>query len=149
MKNKPSMDRKKIANEVIKAINKAGYENIDPNELFEGIDELYRKPSLTQVVDEEMPIIICYDLIFFQRYGIDMPDNPEAALFDLYNDKHGRNGLKYVYHSAKVWFRHLRFFLIDNPDQEQLDSAVDEFKNILEGRYFEYNHDLEIVLIKS
>jgi len=125
-----------VARKVEETLNIAGYETINPKEFFDGIDKLYRQPSLTQVIKEETPVILGHDSQFFLRYDIKVPEKPEVALFDFYYSDHGRNELERVYNTAKVWFRHLRFFSIDEPNQEELFHAVDEFKKIIEGKYF-------------
>ena len=129
------MDDQNNVEDVVGGIKKwahdQGMERAEPTAFFEGIDELYRKPSLTQVVDEEIPRIIEADPNFFEKYGIDLPKNQEVRLFDLYYNQQGRRGMERVYHSAKVWFRHLHFFLVDHPDQTELNHAVDEYKRIL------------------
>jgi len=109
---------------------------IEPTTFFEGIDELYKKPSSRQVVDEELPRIINADPGFFERYGINLPGNQEVHLFNLYYETQGRRGLKRVHYSAKVCFRHIRFSLIDYPDQNRLNNAIEKYKIILEGNYF-------------
>lgn len=126
-----------IVKSIKRRVSNQGMEVLEPTAFFDGINKLYIKPSLRQVIDEELPRIIKADPRFFERYDINLPENQEVHLFDLYYDKHSRRGMERVYHSAKVWFRHLRFFLINHPDQDELNHAVDEYKKILEGNYFD------------
>ena len=127
---------KDVVRNIEKWAHDQGMEIAEPRVFFDGIDELYRRPSLSQVIGEELPRIVEADPHFFAKYGIDLPENQEAYLFDLYYDKHGRKGMERVCYSAKVWFRHLRFFLVDHHDQDELNNTVDEYKKILDGDYF-------------
>jgi len=118
-------------------LEKAGFPTLNAKEFFRGLNETYGKPSLTSIVEEEIPQIIEHSPSFFEEYEIELPQNLEVYLFDQYYSTHGEKGLKRVYHSAKVWFGYLRFFLIDHPDKKELANSISKFKKILDGKYFE------------
>lgn len=125
-------------------IKRDGYQIIECADFFESIRQRYVIPSLSEIIAEETPFILARDPLFFKRYDIHVPENPEVALFDLYHDirktdesRPLADQMASVYHSAKVHFRHLRYFLIDHPDKKELQRVVKGFKSILEGRIFE------------
>ena len=111
---------------------------VDSDDFFAGIDALYRRPSLSEVIAEEVPIIQEYDPTFLERNGIYFPNDPEGVFFDLYCDLYGKEGIgdrmHRVYWSAKVWTRQIRYMLVPEiKDQEQLDYAISNLKKIFEG----------------
>lgn len=110
---------------------------LDSKTLFDGIYNRYTKPSLSQVISEELPQIIDADPNFFEKYDLNLPVDPETYLFELYYSSYGTSGMEQVHHSSKVWFRHIRFFLLDHPDKKELNHAIDEYKKILSGTYLE------------
>ena len=134
------MDDQEDIGDVVDALKKWAHDQ--GKEVLEGSDHLgeierqFIIPSLKQVVDEELPRIIEADPGFFEKHGIVLPTNQEVHLFDLYYDRHREEGMKRVIHSAKVRFRHLRFFLVDHPDRGELNQTIIAYKKILDGSYF-------------
>ncbi len=118
-----------------KTLNALGYETPDATDFFKGIQEYYVKPSIADVVTEELLQIAEHDPNFLKNQGIILPDNLESYISNLYLDSHGEKGVKSVIYSAKVIFRHIRFFLVTNPDEEELTHTITEFKKLLEGNY--------------
>ena len=135
---KPSKDVDRAAAKIVEAGRQAGFvvgEPMTADEFFGAIDRHYRKPTLAQVIAEEKPIILEREPYFFQRYGIKLPKKPDVALFDLYWDEHGREGIQEILYISKVNFRHLRFFLIDHPDEERIRHHASSFRDIVRGKY--------------
>ncbi len=124
----------KVADSIKKFAQDEGLQVVDARDFFKGIEELYLKPSLTQVVEEEMPQLLKADPNFFKTYGINLPENLETYLSDLYSSR-GKSYLRSVLHSAKVRFRHLHFHLAEHPDRKELYNTIREFKKILDGKY--------------
>jgi len=127
------------ADETVEHIKKVcrnlGWNPIEDSKFLEGIENYYVKPSLIQIVNEELPQILRHDPEFFRKYNINLPERVDVAIFDMYYDKSGVKGVKSATHAAKVYFRHLRFFLIDHPDREQLYETIESFKKILAGNH--------------
>jgi len=137
---KPSMEietPKKAADPITDALKNAGYKTVDAKTFMNGLEERYQKHSLQEIVAEEVPQILQKDPQFFEKYRIDLPEKVDGAVFDLYYDKYGAEGVKKATMKAKVWMRHLRFYLVDSPDEKELNHAIDEFKIILAGRCLE------------
>ncbi|MBI2545036.1 MAG: hypothetical protein HYW22_00335 [Candidatus Aenigmarchaeota archaeon] len=142
-------DRKKQIREVgerIKShIQKAGYQVVDADEFFEGIDELYRKPSVDQVVSEELPAIVAADPTILERNGIDLTNVGERIrqlyqnnpwMVSHYSDSEG-GPVGRVEWTVKVWLRHVRFFMVDSPDSYELAKDLDNLRRTLDGRWIE------------
>ncbi|HLC63257.1 MAG TPA: hypothetical protein VJJ21_02965 [Candidatus Nanoarchaeia archaeon] len=112
-----------------KHLHEGGYEVVDATAFFNGIDELYRKPTVEQVVQEELPTILNIDQDIFIRNQIDI-SNTSNLLSRLY---HGKD-LENASWQFKVGFRHIRFFLRDAPEEkEQLEYTIKNLKIILNG----------------
>ncbi len=95
----------------------------------------YHKTPLNKIVNEELPKIIEEDPSFFEKYGIDLPENHELHLFELYFEKQGREGLRRASYSAGLWFDHLHLYMKELP--EELDHAIEEYKKAIDGTYFD------------
>ncbi len=123
-----------------RAIREAKFEVIDHGDFFNSLQELYLKPSIEQVIAEELPLILAQDPQFFLRNQIYL-GNVTESLGRLYGEgsamyqKVGDQALGDATHSFKVLLRHVRFFMIDHPDQSELQKQVDEIKEILKGEY--------------
>jgi len=134
------MRRKKRRQEINEAadkikeyLNNAGYETSDADDLFSGVDRLYRKPTIEQVVEEELPIIQSIYPDIFIRNRIDTRDIPQQLL-KMYREE----DLGQVHWSFKVAFRHIKFFLRDAPEEtEQLEETIETLKLIFNGRLIE------------
>ncbi len=117
-----------LTDRIVISIQDLGYEVIDPKEFFTGIDRYYRKPSIETVIKEETPQIIAADPTLLERNQISL-EGVSGRLRQLYDKAFDRAS-----YGFKVWLRHVRFFLIDHPNQEELRHAVDELKKVLDGR---------------
>lgn len=132
-----------IGEAVKRRFEEAGYSVVDAQTLFDGIDKLYRKPSVEDVIEEELPRILSADPQFFLRNQINLAVVTER-LNDLYanepeiKEKYD-SPVNRVSHSFKVWLRHIRYFMVDHPDNDELGNAIDELKKILDGRFLEDN----------
>lgn len=110
----------------------------DAKDFFKGLRELYFDVTLDDVVAEELPQIMNADPDFFRRNGIELPESHEVRLFDLYWEKHGRSGLMAASNKGKVWFRHLHFFLVENPNAKELAHAISEYRKVMDGSCLNY-----------
>ena len=122
-----------------------GYEVVDSDDFFSGINKLYRKPTVEQVIEEESPIIQGIDPDIFIREQIDL-SNASQRLSRLYSG----NELENAYWIFKVGFRHVRFFLRDAPEERNpLDMSLENLKLLLDGRYFYEELLIEYILAKQ
>lgn len=128
-------DPENLEDRLTKKIEERGLQTVDANEFYQGIQELYLNPSLQEVIEEELPQIDALDRGILARKGIAIPDDAEGYLRSLYLDKLGPEGMKGVYHSAKVYLRHIRFFLDECPDQVELENVLEELKQIMDGGF--------------
>jgi hypothetical protein len=131
----------KAAANIRKMCNQLGFETPKAEDFFVGLKERYFVPSLSRIVEEELPQIIQHDTTFFDKHQIDLPEKLDVAIFNLYYDRFGADAIKRVTYSAKVWFRHLRFFLVTHPDERELEHTVQKFKEIINGNYFNTPRD--------
>jgi hypothetical protein len=92
-----------------------------------------KSPSLTSIILEEISKIIKQDPVFFQKYNIPTLKNPEERIFDLFYPDSGSTGVEWVINVAKARYKALRYYSIDNPDEEKLNFAINEIKQIFEG----------------
>ena len=131
-----------LAARLEKAFTNAGYVVTTPNDLLRSIDELFTKPSVEEVIAQELPLILASDPQFFLRHQINL-GNIAERLSRLYGEgspiyrKIGDKAVGDAVHAFKVVFRHVRFFMIDHPDKESLQEQVDDIKKILRGEYFD------------
>jgi predicted RecB family nuclease len=132
MENKDNKDNKdnnkqEFVNDVIKLLENAGIQVFDP-----------LKPSLTEIIQKETSEIIKKDPLFFQKYNIPTPKNPEERIFDLYYPGGGKDGVNYVTTVAKLRFQQLNYYLQDpqhqdKEHQDKLNFAIQEIKDIFQG----------------
>ncbi len=103
--------------------------------------KLYNDPPIDDFFQERISAIIEQKPDFFENNDIMLPENYMVALFDHYYgrpelmQRYGNKTINVLANKAKVWIEHIRFYLIEYPDQAELNHAVAEFKTIMEGRY--------------
>jgi len=135
-------NKEDFAGRIKKSFEDAGFEVPDVNHFFRGIQDLYVRSSIEEVIEQELPLILEADPQFFLRNQIYL-GNISDILADLYGEgtlayeKVGKHALPDAIHSFKVTFRHVRFFMLDHPDKEKLQHQVDEIQRILRGDYID------------
>ena len=125
-----------------KRIDDVGFKVIDADNLFKGLQELYVKPSVEEVIEQELPLILKADPRFFLRNQIYV-GNVSERLADLYGagtpayNRVGEHALPDAIYSFKVNFRHIYFFMSNHPDKKELRHVVDGIQRILRGGYID------------
>ncbi|MAF51313.1 MAG: hypothetical protein CMH64_04460 [Nanoarchaeota archaeon] len=112
---------------VVRAIQDLGLRKLDQN-FFDELERLYEKPSIDEVITEEVPLIRTRSPYFFERHLIDL-GNIDERLKDLYPDDYDN-----VSYCFKVRLRQARYLLLEEPDKtEALNETVRGLKKILDG----------------
>jgi hypothetical protein len=122
MSNEKPQDNDSLEEEVKNLLRNKGYEVFDN-----------KGPSLNQIIKSETSAIVKQDPTFFQKYGIHIPKEPEERIFDLYYPDGGKDGFEYVINATKSRYQMLRHYLIDDPNEEKLQFAISEIKQIFQG----------------
>jgi hypothetical protein len=107
---------------------------ITTDDLFDIMDEAYGKPSIRQVIDQELPQIIACDPEFISKHNILLPENPEEYLFDLYHDLDQSSDIGKIFYEAKYWFRHISYYLTSSSEKKKLQESIENYDNIMQGR---------------
>ncbi len=116
--------RKEFMKQVNERLKQAGFQVFDE-----------KTPSLSYIIKKETSEIVQKDPLFFQRYNIPTPSNPEEQIFDLYFKDGGSAGVNYVINAAKHRYQMLSYYL-DSKDpshQGKLQFAIQEIKDIFKG----------------
>ncbi len=135
-------DVNRAAERIREKLEQHGFQIAPIDGFFEGIHRLYVYPTVDEVVREELPLIYAAYPDAFARQGIDlMSMNVAARLEGLYGPasargrQYGKELLKRVSHTFKVDFRHIRYFLIDDPDALRAHKNIRDVLSILNGSY--------------
>jgi len=132
-----------LSEELTKAINKAGFQTIDPHEFFKGIQS-YKEADPQALVDKILPRILEINPDFLKINNLNF-ENIEEKLRDMYeNDedmlrryKTGEESYQRVKYSFNVCFKHLLFFMEEHPDDKEFQNMLNSVQKILSGKFFE------------